>query len=138
MIEKKDIFRKIRQIFRHGHGIHASKIIYPIRDWTVGLAVMVILLVIGAIVNINIFAHYSEDYLNQNNSDRTELPYKAALVEKAISLYKNKQESYEAIFQKIKKLPSPAEILRASSTNSTEIESITNDVGGVVVVPIAN
>ena len=138
MIEKKDIFRKIRQIFRHGHGIHASKIIYPIRDWTVGLAVMVILLVIGAIVNINIFAHYSEDYLNQNNSDRTELPYKAALVEKAISLYKNKQESYEAFFQKTKKLPLSAEILSSSSTNSTKMEGVTNEVDEVVVVPIAN
>ena len=138
MIEKKDIFRKIRQIFRHGHGIHASKIIYPIRDWTVGLAVMVILLVIGAIVNINIFSHYSEDSTNQNNSARTEFLYKAALVEKAISLYKNKQELYEALSQKTKKLPLSAEILGSSSTNSTKMEGVTNEVGGVVVVPIAN
>ena len=138
MIGKKDIFRKTRQFFRHGHGIHVSKIIYPTRDWTVGLAVMVILLVIGAIVNINIFSHYSEDSTNQNNSARTEFLYKAALVEKAISLYKNKQELYEALSQKTKKLPLSAEILGSSSTNSTKMEGVTNEVGGVVVVPVAN
>jgi len=138
MIGKKDIFKKVRQFFGHGHSVHVSRIMYPTRDWLIGLAIMAVLLIVGAVVNIYIFSHYSEDSASQNNSARTELIYKAALVEKAISLYKNKQESYEAIFQKIKKLPSPAEILRASSTNSTEIESITNDVGGVVVVPIAN
>jgi len=113
-----------RHIFRHGQGVRDPKIMHPGREWAIGLMVTAISIIIGAVASTTIFVSYNKDYFSQNDMVEEIIPYKAALVEKAISLYQDKQDTYKTISNQLVSpvLPVPSPVDSAVNVNETKTD----------------
>lgn len=133
MIEKKDIFNMARHIFRHNQGISDPKIMHPGREWAIGLVGATAGIIIGAVASINTFVSFNQEQIDQLDVTEVAIPYKASLVEAAISKYQAKSAGYQEIYRQLS-------IIQFSTTISTtsSIKSIINTNIDAEVNPISN
>jgi len=132
MIEKKDLYKMARHIFRHSHGISDTKIMHPMREWVIGLGGSFATIIIGAVVSINTFVSFNQEQIYHPDVTEVAIPYNASLVEAAISKYQAKIDTYQTISNQSLATQLPPII--SITTTPTE-QTVNTDT---VVTPVAN
>lgn len=117
-----DITRITQTITRKQRGLEDPQLINPARDWAIGI-IGVLVLVFGAtIFSIIEYRTYTDLSLDEAVV-QTLVPYRAAVVEQAISKYQAQAEAHLAVLQSVSD-PDTAEVSPESVTNEEESDPI--------------
>ncbi len=121
MIQKKDIIKMAKQVFRKTQGYPDRRIMHPYREWGIGILVFALLVVAGGVVAGKVFVSYLDIDATDVQDAGTGIPrYREALVQDAIEMYQQKNDAYQAIEQTI----TPVE----NNSESDAVETDTEDV----------
>lgn len=121
MTKNLDSIKKmVKHIVRHDKGITETRRIYPAREWGIGLMVCSLVILLAGITSASLFVHYSNDHALPTVAEAT-VPYKAALVAKALDRYRTLQSHYEA-------LTKGTVLLTSATSTSTSDDIGTNPV----------
>ncbi len=97
MIETKDITKMVAHIVRRDNGIPDANIMHPMREWVLGLVVVLLLVIGGMIFNIMMYTSYHDALTAPVAVVETAVPYKSAQVSQAITYYEAERKVYESI-----------------------------------------
>ncbi len=134
MIETKDITKMVAHIIRRDKGIADPQIMHPTREWFIGLAVAVLIVILGSWFCWYIYSEYSRTINTSLSVTEPVLPYQAATIADAIKIYETKQLKFSEILGKSGK----EESIEVSTTTEILIEpeeSVTTPIPAVMSNP---
>jgi hypothetical protein len=97
MIEPKDITKMVTHIVRRDSGKSDATIMHPMREWTLGLFVVGMLVLCGVIFTITLYRMYSSSLETAVPVVVTTIPYTEPLVIETIHYYEKEQTNYHAM-----------------------------------------
>lgn len=104
MITQKDIIAMARHVTRRGRGIPDRRLMHPHREWYIGLALCMCVVVGGMVYNTLQFRYYTslEDRIS---GSATTVEYRSEVVRRVLETYRERQEVFEAEGQEIPNVP---------------------------------
>lgn len=97
MIEAKDITQMVKHVIRRSQGVPDSSIMHPMREWSLGLGSVALLVIVGVTIDILTYRYYNESIATAAPVVQTVVPYRAAQVESALTIYRAQHHTYELI-----------------------------------------
>lgn len=97
MIEIKNIFKSITHIVHADSGVHDTRIMHPMREWLIGLGGVTLGVLCGAIFAVLVYQSYSRSAQAEIVVMETAVPYRAAMVERALETYLEKRREYDSL-----------------------------------------
>lgn len=118
MIRKVDILRMVKNVYRHSRGLPPRRLIYPAREWGLGLCATALLL-----VGVSVASAYL--YTTLNNIEETIQPanvatvrYQSTAVEQALDRYADRERAFAAL-----QAAAPASIPSVTTSTATTSET---------------
>lgn len=119
MISKHEILKMVQAIHRHDRGLPARRLIYPAREWGIGVVLTVLLLVAACVGT-------GYTYLSLNNIENTiatpavqTVRYDTTTADRARELYQARTATFDTVTETSVISP-PVPEVATSSTSSTE------------------
>lgn len=97
MIDIKPFLKMMNQTTGRDTSIPDSRIMHPMREWLTGLTGVIIGVVCGSVFALSQYRSYSSSTNTEIVVSETVVPYKAALVDKALKTYLEKKAVYESL-----------------------------------------
>lgn len=117
MIEKQDILKMAKHVFKRSHGANDHNIMHPYRDWAVGLVVAATIFVLGAIYAFNVYISFDNFDIVTSDPAADTVSYKEAQVSAAIELYEERAIKFAAL---VESMPTESEVDTATTTENAE------------------
>lgn len=117
MINTKNILNMVKHVARNENALPDKRIMHPEREWFIGITGVLIGIIVGSIFAYLVFHSYSLLTTQEIVVTETVVPYKAVLVEKALTLYLEKRSVYNNLIDVT--VPQLQEIEAGSSAAST-------------------
>lgn len=133
MIETKDITKMVAHIIRRDRGMADPLIMHPTREWFVGLGITTLIVLLGSWFCWYIYTEYSQTINTAVSVTEPVVPYQAATIAEAITIYENKQIKYSEILGG--EVITPVVTEMATSTNREELSTSTVDAPVVSTDP---
>ncbi|MES2749554.1 MAG: hypothetical protein V4606_04130 [Patescibacteria group bacterium] len=134
MIESRDISKMVTHIIRRDKGIADPQIMHPSREWFRGLGIATLIVVLGSWFCLHIYTQHLETVSTPLSVSEPVVPYQAATIAEAISIFEAKQAKFSEI---LGTRVAPVQTVTASTTSEieSEVETATLPVPAVVSDP---
>ncbi|MFM2424050.1 MAG: hypothetical protein RLZZ70_439 [Candidatus Parcubacteria bacterium] len=96
MSTQKDILRLLKSVMQHRRGARDVEMMYPAREWYLGLGGVLVMLIIGALLSYQAYERIQVISSAVPTVLAPSVPYEAAVVEEAIGFFSEKQRKYES------------------------------------------
>jgi hypothetical protein len=97
MSTQKDLLRMVKSVLQHRRGARDVEMMYPAREWGIGLIGGILMLVIGGFLSYQAYERIQATSNAVPAVVTPAVPYEAATIEKAIHFFSDKQKQYEAL-----------------------------------------
>lgn len=97
MIQKRDILKMIKAVHRHSHGRQNRRLIYPAREWGIGLLLAAVGLVVGVVYGAYTYNTYNMIEETLEEPQVKTVRYQATQVERALEIYDARQAASAAL-----------------------------------------
>ena len=94
MIQKKDILKMAKHVFKRGRGIPDKRLLHPRRDWTIGLVLFVTVFVSGSVIAGQSFVKNQDIQIDTTVLSEQIPEYNKALVEKTLDDFGAKRDNF--------------------------------------------
>jgi hypothetical protein len=129
MIETKDILIMVRHIVRRDRGVRDPQIMHPTREWFFGLLISIFVVAIGTWFCWYVYVSYTDKLVKVTESVEASVPYQAATVSEAISIFNARKQKFNEILDQAKSSP--------INTTSVEVETSTESISENTVPEIS-
>ena len=122
MIETKDITKMVKHIVRRDKGLVDPQIMHPVREWTTGLGVVLVGVLLGSWFCFYLYNFYSTQLNIAIVVEEVQVPYQDTLVKKALLLYREEKKTYENILSGSNKeaIVTQSSIMSSSTTATSD------------------
>lgn len=117
MIDTTDITKMVKHIVRRGQGVADPHIMHPMREWLLGVSVVLLLVMLGAGLSFHLYRIYDSQRTTEITTIAPVVSYAAPTIAEAVSVYSAKRAVYEAVLGTPGETPA---LPTASSTSVTE------------------
>jgi len=124
MIDKKNILKMTKAVFRKSQGYPDRKLMHPQREWGIGLIIFIGVVIVGSVFAGNVFVEYQHIDVSTSESNESIPSYKKSVVQDALETYRSQTDTYTELQNQI---PS----FTTESTSSPEVEISTNDTSNI-------
>lgn len=107
MIDKKDIIKMAKHVFKRGKGVPDKRLMHPRRDWTIGMIVFALILIGGSYFGAVSYNQYKEIDTTGGDPGVTIPKYNASRIEETISLYGKLEEQFNMLTGNVVSAPKP-------------------------------
>ena len=90
MIDKKDILKMAKHVFKKGGGYPDRRLMHAKRDWAIGLFIFTIVVIAGGVIAGNIFALYNDVALVEGDPGERIPTYNQNAADAALELYRER------------------------------------------------
>ncbi len=137
MIETKDITKMVQHVVRRKRGIADPQIMHPMREWVIGIGVAAAVVTAGSVLAATLYNYYDEKRDTIITVSETLVPYNAALIESALTQYRQKQQQYNLIVgTSISSVPTTESTKEtATSTETTESGVVKDEIRIPEIIP---
>ena len=97
MIETRDITKMVAHIVRRDKGIADPQLMHPTREWFWGLTIATVLVLLGSWFCVYIYNAYTQIMHTEISVSELAVPYQAATIAEAITVYENKKLKFSEI-----------------------------------------
>lgn len=117
MIETRDITKMAKHILRRDKGLSDPQIMHPMREWTTGLFIAVLIVFSGSLFSIYLYQSFNEKLQQEILTPEAHVPYGAETVKNALKIYNEEATSYSNILGQtiVQTVDVPAENTATSS-----------------------
>lgn len=127
MIQKYDIIKMAKHVFRRSRGIPDRELMHPRRDWLVGLAVFILLMLGGGGASALSYVYYDSIAVATDPSAVVVPRYQAALIEATLERYNERVARYQAL-----RAERPTPPVTAATSSDEDASETPEDSEGIV------
>ena len=135
MITKNDIIKMVRRIHRENQGLPPRRLIYPTREWAIGVFVFLVLVVVVCIIGALGYLYLTEIPNRVEPVAPSTVRYQDTAIDRTIELYQLRADRFAAFEQSV----AITEIVdtaatsteRATTTATTSIPTATTTTSAV-------
>ncbi len=110
MINRNEITSIAKKMMRQHRGLRDHQIIHPVRDWTIGVIISILMLAIVTWWSaMSYLAHSSTKIDNASDIVSTNTVYREAQVNEALKVFEKKREDYDFLLSGAKPIVVPEE-----------------------------
>ena len=128
MIDKKDIIKMAKHVFKRGKGYPDRRLIHPKREWTVGLFMSLLVLFVGGTAAAQLYSTYRNVNTLLQVTPATMPRYNAQAVETALTEYRLREQEYESLQKNKGVSQSVVPVVTPAATTSDQFEEDTGPV----------
>ncbi len=134
MIEKKLIKNMVDHIFHpHKKNFIDNNLMHPERDWSIGLTIWAVLVLVGGWWSVHSYLQYSSISLENTEALTQEsFIYRGSLIDVALNNYAERKKIYDDLLNKSEGINQSFVATTTLSTSSVEVLSSDNSVKAVV------
>ena len=101
MIEKNDIIKMAKHVFRRSNGRQDHHIMHPYREWAIGVLVAITIFLVGGVLGLDRYLTYDEFVISDPVAQENQVMYRSKQVSDAIELYENRQAKFDSLVQSL-------------------------------------
>ncbi len=128
MIDSKKIKQMVEHVARRSRGVEDRELMYPMREWALGMAIATAVVLVGALVSYHFYSEAIDLAGTRVTPVAPDVPYDAQKISDAIHKYQDKDKIYQSIVNNTEVTPPVVPAVQ----NEVEEES---DVSDEAVVP---
>jgi hypothetical protein len=122
MMSKLTVKSIAKRILGSSSELQSPKLMHPVREWFVGLAVATTIMLVGGVWSAQTYLQYQDVSLaNEDSSETPAVVYRASLVEAALAEFAARNAEYEALLREAGANPTTSPV-----STSTEDVTITD------------
>ena len=121
-LNKKDILKMVRHVFRRSQGLPDKRLIHPVREWTVLLGIATVIFIIGAMYTARLFVSYTDLNVESGTEGATPVRYNQERVAEVLREYQLKQDRFDELAGSA---PAPAATTTESVIETEAVDEIT-------------
>lgn len=125
MINLKELIAWTRHIHRRGNGAMERRLVYPLREWVLGMGLFLIAVCLGGGWAIQNFLYYRDIVDTLTVTTETLPTYKTTLVESALATYLPLETEYR---QKVERVFSQEVLEESATTTATSTEEVDEEL----------
>lgn len=125
MINKSDILQLVKHIHRKDRGVPDRQPMHPRREWLIGVAVFLMVIIVGIVLSARSFENYQTIDTKVYTVDAAVPSYNQTLAGTVLSYYKERKQAYEQLVGRVTTSVStdPAATSTATTTDATVMET---------------
>ena len=127
MIEKHDILKMARHVFKRASGQGDNEIMHPDREWGTGIAVAFVIMLVGGYMAAATYLDFEAADVDGGDAGVSVVNYNEEAVKEANELYEARQQEFEELIN-APAVPSDDGEDVATSTSGTEEDIVPEEV----------
>lgn len=136
MMNKNDFKKLLSKIRGADHGLHAPKLMSPMRDWWIGLVVAGLIFSVAAVWSSYTYTKHRDMAVEEVvSTDTSAVVYREAMVKSALDHFAAKQAQHEALIQAAQNLNVKAPSLDAGDDAEATFETASTTASDVEESP---
>lgn len=123
MITKHDILKMVKRVYRESQGLPPRRLIYPTREWAIGILVTCILVLVAGAGSAYGYVYLSELGLRIQPVEPTTVRYQDTTVERVLELYELRANRFSELTGEVSVVAPPVTDAATSTATSTNAEA---------------
>lgn len=124
MIKKADILAMVRAVQRFDKGLPPRRLIYPAREWGIGVMLFVLSIIVVCLAAAYIYLTLDALERDVPPPDVSTITYQEATMERALELFADRSQRFEAVMATQPVAPVLAEAASTASTTQSSDEVV--------------